>query len=305
MANYLQIKRWEILTQLIKRIAYISKQELINRMKEDHEMSFTSRTFERDLSKLATDFGVYISYDRQRKGYFIAEDNEEQVLDFLKFSGHIFLGEFFREALKDFEELKERIKPEMSLNYTGVIHVQSIMLALRKYLEVSFVHENFQKKTQKPYRIVPLQLREFEGRWYVVGVPEGENHIKTFGLSRISQLKILGISSIDPLNFNEQLKKFDRVVGLNYDAAEKAEIIQIAVSENQYKYLKTLPLHFSQKFEKRLPDGRVQLRLFLIPNYELNMQLLKMGEQVEVLSPLSLRNRIKEILTKSMDLYRD
>lgn len=305
MANYSQIRRWEIITQLIERIQYISKQNLIDRMEQDHGIVITSRTLERDMSKLNKEFGVEITYDRQRKGYFIEQDNQEQLYEFLRFSGQIFLGEFFREVLKDYEGLKESVQPEISTDYVGVVHFESILLALRNHLEIGFVHENFQKNTQKPYRIVPLQMREFERRWYVVGVPQGEKTIKTFGLSRISQLEVLGNSKIDPSKFNEQLKQFDRIVGLNYNAAEKAEIIQIAVSAEQYKYLRTLPLHFSQKYEKTLLDGRIQLKLFLIPNHELNMQLLKMGERVEVLSPLSLRNQIKEILTNSLSLYQD
>ncbi|HUH35312.1 MAG TPA: WYL domain-containing protein [Moheibacter sp.] len=305
MAKYTQIKRWEIIIQLVERIPYISKQSLIDRMEEDHDIKITARTLERDLSSLATDFGVFVSYDRQQKGYFIAADNQEQVYDFLKFSGHIFMGEFFRETLKDFEDLKERIKPEDNADYAGSIHIQSILMALRSHREIGFVHENFQKNTLTPYQIVPLQLREYGRRWYVVGVPKGESHFKTFGLSRISQLKILGISSLDPLAFEEQLKKFDRIIGLNYNAAEKAETVRIVVSAEQYKYLKTLPLHFSQEHEKTLLDGRVQLKLFLIPNHELNMQLLKMGNQVEVLEPLFVRNQIIDLLRQSLALYQD
>lgn len=305
MANYIQIKRWEIITTLVERRPYISKKDLIYRIETDHGMDITSRTLERDLSKLASDFGVYISYNRQNKGYFIADDNQNQVLDFLKFSGHIFLGEFFREALKDFKDFKEQIKPEDYKHYEGITHIHPILLALRKHLKISFIHENFQKNTQKLYQIVPMQLREFERRWYIVGVPDGESHIKTFGLSRISKLKILGVSSINPIDFDEQLKKFDRIVGLNYDASEKAEIIRIAVSPQQYKYLKTLPLHFSQKLEKTMTNGWIQLSLFLIPNYELNMQLLKMGHQVEVLEPLFLRKKFNEIFEQALDLYRD
>lgn len=71
MANFIQIKRWEILTTLVKKHPYISKKELIDRIEIDYEMPVTARTLERDLNKLATDFGVFISYDRHRKGYFV------------------------------------------------------------------------------------------------------------------------------------------------------------------------------------------------------------------------------------------
>lgn len=273
-------------------------------MESDYEIDISPRTLERDIELLANDFHIAISYDHHHKGYHVEEDHEEQVLEFLKYSGRIFLGEFFREVLKNFDTIRDQVRPEEYVHYDGIAHIQPIMLALRNHLKIDFVHENFQKNTRKSYRIIPLQLREFERRWYVVGVPEGETHIKTFGLSRISNLKLLGLSTLDPAAFSGQLKKFDRIVGLNYDAAETAEIIQIAVSQEQYKYLKTLPLHRSQKFEKRLPDGRVQLSLFLIPNFELKMHLLKMGDQVEVLKPDFLRESIKETLVKALHRYK-
>lgn len=305
MANYAQIKRWEILIMLIKKQPYISKKELLRTLEADYEIATSYRTIERDLNLLATDFHVEITYDHQKKGYCVTEDHEEQVVEFLKYSGRIFLGEFFREALRDFDGLKDLIKPEYYSHYQGIEHIQTILLALRNHFKISFIHENFQKNTRKSYQITPLQLREFERRWYVVGVPENENHIKTFGLSRISNLKVLELTSLIPSEFIDQLKKFDRIVGLNYDASESAEIIQIVVSNQQYKYLKTLPLHSSQKLEEILPDGRVRLSLFLIPNYELNMHLLKMGDQVEVLKPLSLRENIKRIISRSLNLYKD
>ena len=276
----------------------------MDRMETDYEIPITPRTLERDLHLLKTEMGVEISYSHQERGYFIEEENEGQLFEFLQFAGRIFLGELFRDSLKDFKRLKKRVKPEDYSLYEGVEYMQPILLAVRNHLTIRFVHENFHRNTKTPYSITPLQLREYDRRWYVVGVPENEDHIKTFGLSRISNLSTTGLSSIRPSDFKMQLKKFDRIVGLNYDAADKAEIIRIAVSAKQYKYLKTLPLHPSQCLGKSHPDGTVELSFFLIPNYELKMQLLKLGDQLEVLEPAFLREEIKNTLKRSLEFYQ-
>lgn len=302
MGRHWKFKRWEILIRLVQRIPFLTKQELIERLREE-DIHIEERTFERDLKEIRHDFDIDISYDRGRSGYFIARDNEQQVLDFFRFAGRIFLGELFRETLKDFSDILEQIKPEDYSDYKGLHHLRPVLEALRSFSRISFTYENFKKGTITTRHISPLQLREFDRRWYVVGVPEGESHIKTFGLSRMSNLKITGLSSIDPSLFEEQLQKFNRVVGLNYDAGVDAVVVRLAVSEKQYKYLETLPLHSSQTKESILPDGRVEVSYFLIPNYEFKMQVLKMGDQVEVLAPDFLRMEMIEILERGLSNY--
>lgn len=303
MTKFTQIKRQEILLSLLRNYPFSTKNRLIERMQNDYDIRITARTLERDFSELKHELDIVISYDRYEKGYFIEEESKPQLVNFLQFAGRIFLGELFRDALKDFDDLKKRIKPEDYSYYEGVELMEPILLAIRNHLDIGFIHESFQRNTKTPYRITPLQLREFDRRWYVVGVPENEDHIKIFGLSRISNLKMLEPATLRFSDYEDQLKKFERVVGLNYDGADKPEIIRIAVDAEQYKYLRTLPLHRSQKYVQKLPDNRVEVSFFLIPNYELKMQLLKLGDRVEVLEPLFLRNEIKETLKNSLKRY--
>lgn len=305
MANYAQIKRWEIILSLVRRYRFITKKNLANLLADEYEIYPALRTIERDFAKIKIELGIEILYCPLERGYYIVEENEGQLVEFLQYAGRIFLGELFKENLKNFKQLKDKIKPEEYSFYEGLEHIQPLLLAVRNQLEIRFIHESFQRNTNTPYQITPLQLREYDRRWYVVGVPVGEAHIKTFGLSRISKLKTLQLSTLDPKKFLAQLEKFNRIVGLNYDAADDAYIIKIAVTPEQYKYLKTLPLHPSQTLMDSLSDGRVVLSLYLIPNYELKMQFLKMGDQIEVLEPAFLRKEIKEILQNSIKRYSD
>jgi predicted DNA-binding transcriptional regulator YafY len=118
-------------------------------------------------------------------------------------------------------------------------------------------------------------------------------------------LKTLGAAKTGLDNYQDQLNKFDRIIGLNYNAAEKREYIEIAVSPKQYKYLKSLPIHPSQGFEEELKDGWLKISLHLIPNYELKMQLLKLGDQIKILRPKNLQQEIKNTLSQTLKLYDD
>ncbi|HLR37155.1 MAG TPA: WYL domain-containing protein [Chitinophagaceae bacterium] len=303
MADYQIIKRLEIIMYLLKSFPNRNKKELIRRLQEDYDLNITSRTLERDFKMLENDFNIQVIYNRAENGYNIKEQDDDQVINFLQFVGRIYIGELLREGLKEFNNLKEFIKLEDYSGFEGIHWIKTLLSAIKNKLEIRFQHTNYQKETLKSYILSPLQLREYQGRWYIIGIPKDESQIKTFGLDRIAKLQILGLSTIHFNDYQKQLSKFNHIVGLNYDASKDKELIELAVKPSQYKYLKTLPIHSSQTFEEKLSDGRIKISLFLLPNYELIMELLKLGNQIEILHPKTLREKIKDILEKNLKQY--
>ena len=104
-------------------------------------------------------------------------------------------------------------------------------------------------------------------------------------------------------SFEDQIKQYDDVIGLNFNETKKVEKVVLEVDNNQLKYLKSLPLHKSQVCidgEKGTPS----LAIYKVkPNYEFETQILRMGDTVEVIEPLWLRKKIKERLTKTIERY--
>lgn len=305
MANYHLTKRLEIIIHLLDNYPYLSKKSILERLEDDYEMRLTTRTLERDFQKLAMDFGIELAYDRGHNGYYIEEQDRERVASFLKFMGLVHLGELFKEGFTDFGALQEAVALEDHSRFKGIELIRPLLLAIKQQRTVSFVHENYIKNTLKDYEISPLQLKEYNNRWYVVGLPKGESHIKTFGIDRIEHLKPQGLSPIKKETYQAQLGKFNKVIGLNYNASEKPELIELHVSQRQYKYLESLPLHPSQEKVGLTENNWVRLQLYLIINYEFKMQLLKLGAQIEVVSPKWLRRELKSILKQTLNLYRD
>lgn len=118
------------------------------------------------------------------------------------------LGELFKEGLEDFDLLRERVAIEDSSRFKGIQLIKPMLLAIKQQKYIQFVHENYLKKTHKNYEIVPLQIREYLNRWYVIGVPRGENHIRTFGLDRMNGLKITAEKEMNTRDYEVQLDKF-------------------------------------------------------------------------------------------------
>jgi len=69
--------------------------------------------------------------------------------------------------------------------------------------------------------------------------------------------------------------------------------IQIKFIPEQAPYIKTKPLHGSQRIISENEDGLI-IQIEVIPNYELESLILSFGDSCEVISPTFLRQKITE-----------
>lgn len=98
-------------------------------------------------------------------------------------------------------------------------------------------------------------------------------------------------------------EKFDNVYGLVYEPDNNPnapiEEVRLKASAFMLPYIQSLPIHYSQSI-----DGDT-ITLHLIINPELENRIMGYGEHIEVLSPPSLRNKIKERIKQSLSRYDD
>ena len=73
-------------------------------------------------------------------------------------------------------------------------------------------------------------------------------------------------------------------------------------NEKRGKYAETKPLHESQR--NKWTDKGFLVTLKLIPNLELEQVILSYGEDVEVLSPESLRLTIQNRIEQMQSVYK-
>ena len=106
------------------------------------------------------------------------------------------------------------------------------------------------------------------------------------------------------------LEFFKNIIGVTHEKGAKVEVVIIRTkTDYQHGLLLTKPLHHSQ--EETMPFGEHEdgcygeVRLTIEPNRELRGRILLYGENLEVISPLSLREQIKEILRRQMQQYSE
>ena len=136
-----------------------------------------------------------------------------------------------------------------------------------------------------------------------MGFLKEQNGLRTIALDRILGLEMLTNSFTLPEDFDAR-KYFANVVGIYANKDFPVTKVKIRVYGIQTEYLRSTPLHKSQS-EGRSKHGEFAeftYRLCVTP--DLVSQLLAKGEDVEVLEPEELREKMKERLEKCLTRYK-
>ena len=286
--------------QFVKNNPYPSKEDIIYHL-EDKDLSVSSRTLDRYLASIRADLGVAITHSKANNGYFIDEENSVRVESFFRYLELVEIADIFSKSLMDSNEILEYVSFDDSRNFKGIENLKAILIAIKENKQLTFQHHNFSRDSQREYNITPLLLKEYLNRWYVIGAFE-KDEIRTFGIDRISDLKVGKQSKFKREHFKDSLAKFNHTVGLTYLDSEPEKVV-LLVDELHVKYMQTLPLHNSQIIYPKDENSQHKVEFFVYPNYEFKTQILKIGAEVEVLEPLYLRQEIREILELSLKKY--
>ena len=272
-------------------------QDYLEKHSIDDEENYviSKRTFERDVNEIREIYKIDIEYNRSQNVYEITQDADEVKTDRLIESFQIF------NALSISDSVSNHIIIEKRKHF-GTDNMHGLLHAIKNQLEIRFTHEKFWKETnEKQTRLVfPLALKEARNRWYLVVQDPKDSVYKTFGLERISDLEITRKKFDYPKDFDPDVK-FKYSFGIITDGT-KPEKIKLWLSHNQANYVKSLPLHHSQKVISE-NETECIIELYMSPTYDFVMELLSMGSEMKVLEPKNLQEEIKSKLLQTLNLY--
>ena len=298
MSNYAMVYRFKVIIECITNKDLPTKQDILNSLfKAGLEVS--ERTLDRDLERLREDFEIEILYDKSYKGYYFEDETKLAVQEKLHFLEILAKGAFLSETLKSYKGALQFLSFDVEGGLKGVDWLPVILKAIMERKVIKFVYQRFMDE-EKTHTIAPYLLREFRNRWYVVGIYKDETNFLSFGVDRIKSLEILD----KRFEYNNALNPkhwFENVIGFPYNKTQVEKVV-LSFTPLQGKYVKTLPLHHSQEI---LIDNDKELRvaLYLVVNFELEMEILKYGSSVKVLAPESLAESIKNKLAEALKKY--
>lgn len=159
----------------------------------------------------------------------------------------------------------------------------------KKVLNISY--QGFRQESPMCVCFHPYYLKQYNNRWYLLGLNEKTNTIFNLALDRINEINELNKKYIknETIDFTEY---FEDVVGVTVIEGQEPVKILIKISKQLLPYIESKPIHGSQKIKKRDGNG-AEIELFLNLNYEIISLIFSYGEEITILEPEELKNKIK------------
>lgn len=289
------------LVETIHRAGEISLKEIQSKwldsdLSEGVELS--QRTFHK--WRIATEelFGICI--DCQRTGgynYYIANAG---VLN----EGGI------RSWLLRTASLNQQLSRSMSLNErilledipSSEIYLSDIIRAMKASRCIQVKYRRYTSASSRISILEPYALKLFKQRWYLLAKASDMPYLLLYSLDRMEEVVLTETKFQLSPDFDAETF-FEDCYGTIIDATVEAERISIRVTSSQACYLKSLPLHHSQRLLSEDEEYSV-FELYLKPTYDFLQALLSYGSELEVIAPVSLRNQMQEEVAAMMSHYR-
>lgn len=188
---------------------------------------------------------------------------------------------------------------EQNLQYTGLRHLWPIYEAIRNQNALNIQYRDFQRVPTQ-HSLSPYQLREYNNRWYVFGWQNSECQLYNLALDRIVQIEP-SLFAYRPAqeNINDFLRD---VVGVTRYRDTPLQTVRLRVQNPRAYYLTTKPLHHSQRCVEETEEATL-FEFWVVPNPELESEILALGADAEVLAPASLRARLKATVAQMQKMY--
>lgn len=180
-------------------------------------------------------------------------------------------------------------------------YLPMVLEAIRDSVKVCFTYASFARsRAETKILFQPYFLKRYKQRWYMIGLQEKRNAIRTYALDRIREMQLVQEKFEKPGSITlEEL--FGNIVGVTTSQAE-IKTVKLKVTRTQAKYFRALPLHSSQSEEVHDDYSIFTYRLQL--NYELAHEILSMGDSVMVMEPPELRAMVLTELQNTLAQYQ-
>jgi predicted DNA-binding transcriptional regulator YafY len=205
--------------------------------------------------------------------------------------------------LKDTFHLKSNDKKVISfednIDYSGHEFITPLFNAIvnKRVLKVNY--RPFGKDAQE-LNFHPYHLKQFNNRWFVFGLNQNlDAPAWNLALDRITS--IIEIHDVYIEDDTDWDFYFSEIIGVSKPYQTDEVEVQLLFSAKQSPYIKTKPIHETQKHYE-VEEGLL-VKIKVIPNFELEQLILSFGDGVKVVSPIHLKEKIFSRIQNSLNHY--
>ncbi len=262
------------------------------------ELSSSNSSITRILNKIYTDFGIKI---QQKKEFYeiINEETEIDYVDKYKNFKSLLFREIIQKNIIENSLISQFISFGNNSTNKGIMFIDKALNAILENRKLKIFYQPFYESETKKYIANPLFIKEYQNRWYLISELNETKKIKTFAFDRIQDLEILS-STFKLKNQNKDL--FKNTIGINY--SEDIQEIVLWFNNWQANYIKTLPLHSTQKIISENENG-LTISIKVNVNFELEQIIKSYGSATRVIKPEFLKIKIIEDFEKTINGYKN
>lgn len=255
------------------------------------------RTFDNWRSAIADMFGIDIVNENCGEYCYYIENVEDITGNGLR--SWLYSTFSVGNTLSDCQSIKDRILLENVPS--GQVYLQTIVEAIKANRVLNITYQGYFKDEESSFDIQPYCIKLFRQRWYLVA--HGYLGVRIYSLDRIRRIDITNGTFEMPAKWNAN-DYFDGSFGIiTTGKREDILAVKLKVSASQSNYIRSLPLHESQQELERNDEYSI-FCCRLRATYDFMQELLRNGDEIEVLEPQSLRDEIKDKISAMAKKYK-
>lgn len=300
---------------------------LVNKAETAEELKVNERTIQRDIEGLRTyleDFfqGQEIIYNRQRQGYYLigGKSNGISAKELLVITKILLESRALNEqemkqimqslldqSDKDEAKLIHTIVGNELLHYVPLQHNKTLMQPVwelasiiknKQMVEITYERMDHQETVRK---LKPVSILFSEYYFYLVAFIDGLEHLSPaiFRIDRIKHIKQLP----KKFKFAEKDRLEEGILRKRIQFMYSGELLRVKFKFRGVTITPALDRFPNAKVLETLADGwLIEAEVY---GKGCVMWLLSQGSKVEVMSPATLREEIKETIQNMAELYKE
>ena len=294
-----QINKYVWLVETLYRAKKITLKE-INRKWTETELSegeeIPRRTFHTWKNAVEEMFGLVIMCDKSDDRYYIENRDDLEENGFQRWLLNTIS---VNNTLLENKALSGRILLENIPS--GQDFLATVLEAMKKSKLLEITYKGFWSDSEHTFPVAPYCVKLFRQRWYMVGNRVYEDKIRIYSLDRVLEAQLSEETFKYPKKFSPE-NYFKSCFGIIHDEDCPIETVKLKVDANQANYLRSLPLHLSQK--ELVHTGEYSIfSVEVRPTFDFQQELLWNGDALEVLEPLWLRKEMAGMAKRMWNNY--
>ena len=250
-------------------------------------------SFNRHRDAILEMFGIIIDCEPRTYKYFISNN---EVLSDDSIESWLFSTLTVHGVLADSAAVKERLVLENAP--AGEQYLDLIIRSIRTNQRLRIGYKKFEAEGYEKV-VCPYALKLFRQRWYLLALND-ENQMRIYALDRMTMVELTDETFKMPADFSAQAY-FSEYFGVLTTDTPLAHVV-LRAHKWMPNYLRTLPLHHSQR-ELTSTADYTDFSYDLRPTSDFLGELLRHSSGIEVLQPLDLREKMRQMIAETLKRY--